>query len=143
MARHVAVELFPRHLPVQSLLAILHQVKDNPKHIGDWVYRLPREIELVDLADDYLDQLRQGLANLVVDGASWERDKFPHLRTKRPDLMAALLAACRRQCRQGVRTEAWVDSALLVIRLSNHDHSEKDAVSPLKAALAELPVGHA
>ncbi len=33
IARHVTIKLFPRHLSVQSLLAILRRVKDNPKHI--------------------------------------------------------------------------------------------------------------
>jgi hypothetical protein len=139
LARAITIELFPRYLPVQRLLAILRRVRDNPKHVGDWIYRLPQEIEDVDLKDDYLDQLRQGLTDLVAEGILWERDKFPHLRTKRSDLMAALLAACHRQCRQGIRTDAWVDSALMVIRLSKNEHTEKDAMSALKAALVQLP----
>lgn len=42
------------------------------------------------------------------EGATWERDKFPNHRTKRPDLMPAHLAACRRQWAERVRTPQWV-----------------------------------
>lgn len=138
VARHIALELFPRHLPVQSLLAILQNVTDNPKHIGDWVYRLPHAIEHEDIATDYLDRLRQGLTDLVIEGAAWQPDQFPHLRTKRPDLIKALLAACDRQCREGIRSEAWIDSAVLALRLSYREHGEEKAISALKGALAQL-----
>jgi hypothetical protein len=139
VARQITVELFPRHLPVQNLLAILQKVMDNPKHIGDWVYRLPHAIENEDIAIDYLDRLRRGLTDLVREDASWKPDQFPHLRTTRPDLIKALLAACYRQCQQGVRSEAWVGSALLAIRLSHREHGEEKAIAALKGALAELP----
>jgi hypothetical protein len=139
MARHALLELFPGHLPVPRLLNILRRVMENTRTVGDLTYRLPREIESADLLPEYLDQLRQGLTDLLVEGATWEHDKFPHLRTKRPDLMAALVAACHRQCVQGVRTEPWVTSSLLAVRLSNEDHNEKVAMTELRRALADLP----
>jgi hypothetical protein len=139
MARRAALDLFPEHLPITRLLDILRRVKENPRTVGDLNYKLPREIESVDLSPEYLDQLRQGLTELIVDGATWEQDKFPHLRTKRPDLMAALVAACHRQSAQGIRTEPWVTSSLLAIRLSNEEHNEKEAMAELRRALADLP----
>jgi hypothetical protein len=137
-ARHVLLDLFPTYLPIPRLVKILGRVKEGPRTIGDLNYRFPREIENVEFSPDYLDGLRQALFDLIVDGATWEPDKFPRLRTKRPDLMAAHIAACRRQCVEGIRTDQWIASGLLSIRLSNDGHREREAVTDLRSALAEL-----
>jgi hypothetical protein len=139
MARHGVLDLFPAFMPITRLLQILRRLKEKPHSVGDLNYRLPREIEKADFSPEYLDQLRQALTDLIIDGIAWERDKFPHLRTKRPDLMAALVAACRRQAAEAVRTNPWITSSLLAVRLSKEDHSEKDALAELRLALAELP----
>jgi hypothetical protein len=86
VARRAALDLFPTYLPVTRLSQILRRVRENPLSLGDLNYRLPRQIEMRDLLPDYLDQLRQALTDLMIDGIAWEQDKFPHLRTKRPDL---------------------------------------------------------
>ncbi len=139
-ARPVVLDLFPRYLPIPRLLNILRRVMESTRTVGgDLTYRLPREIEAADLPPEYLDQLRQGLTDLLVDGATWAHDKLPHLRTKRPDLIAALIAVCDRQCTQGIVTEPWVTSSLLAIRLSNEDRLEKEALNKLRRALAGLP----
>jgi hypothetical protein len=138
-ARHTALDLFPTYMPVGRLAQILRRVKERPHSVGDLTYRLPREIEIADLSPDYLDQLRVVLTELIMDGITWERVKFPHLRTRRPDLIGALVAACRRQAAEGVQAEPWVTSSLLAIRISAEDHSEKDAMTELRRALALLP----
>ncbi|MBA3518513.1 MAG: ATP-binding protein [Rhizobiales bacterium] len=139
MARHAVLDLFPTYMPVARLSQILLRVKEESRNVGDLNYRLPGEIETADLSPGYLDQLRQVLTDVIIDGITWDRDKYPHLRTKRPDLMAALVAACRRQAAEGVRTEPWVTSSLLAIRLSKEEHSKKDALSELRRALEALP----
>ncbi len=112
MARHAVLDLFPTYMPIARLAQILRRVKEKPRSIGDLSYRLPREIETADLSSEYLDQLCAVLTELIIDGMTWERDKFPHLRTRRPDLIGALVAACRRQATEGVQTEAWIASSL-------------------------------
>jgi len=139
MARHAVLDLFPTFMPVARLSQILQRLKERPRSVGDLNYRLPREIEAADLSPKYLDRLRQALTDLIIEGMTWERDKFPHLRTKRPDLMAALVAACRRQAAEGVRSDPWITSSLFAIRLSKDDHTEKDALAELRRALAGLP----
>src|SRR6516165_7640279 len=96
LARHALLDLFPSKIPVPRLSQILRRVKEKPGSV-DLSYRLPREIEMADLSPEYIDQLRQALTDLIIDDLAWERDEFPHLRTKRPDLVAGLVAACRRQ----------------------------------------------
>ncbi len=137
IARRAVLDLFPTYLSVPRLAQILRRIREDPSGVGDLNYRLRREIEIADLSPEYLDQLRQGLTDIVIDGVSWEQNKFPHLRTQRPDLRPALVAACHRQALQGVRTEQWVTSSLLAIRLSKED-TENEAIAELRRSLAGL-----
>ena len=140
IARRSVVDLFPGHMPVARLSQILRRVKEPPRSVGDLNYRLPRAIETSDLSPAYLDELRQVLTTLIIDDIAWEHDKFPNLRTKRPDLMTALIAACRRQATESARTEPWIISSLVAVRLSQDRHIEKDdALAELRRALAVLP----
>jgi hypothetical protein len=138
VARQAMLDLFPTYLPIPRLVKILGRVKEEPRTIGDLNYQLPRKVENVELSPGYLDGLRKALFDMIVDGATWEPDKFPRLRTKRPDLMTAHIAACRRQCIEGIRTKQWIASGLLSIRLSKDGHREREAVMDLRIALAEL-----
>lgn len=139
VARRALLDLFPTYMPVARLSQILRRVKEKPRSVSDLSYWLPHDIETADLSPEYLDQLRQALSDLIIDGIAWEHDKFPHLRTKRPDLIAALVAACHRQAAEGVRNELWITSSLLAVFLSKADHSEEDALAELRRALAGLP----
>jgi hypothetical protein len=137
-ARRALVDLFPDHMPVARLSKILRRVSEKPRSISDLNFRLPREIETAWLSDEYLDQLRQALTDLVLAGITWNRDAFPHFETARPDLTAALVAACGRQAAKGVRSEAWIKSSLIVVRLTREDHGEKNSLAELRRALAGL-----
>jgi hypothetical protein len=139
MARAAMLDLFPTHMPVARLSAILRRVREKPRSGGELGHRLPREIESTTLSPDYLDELRQALTDLIIDEITWERDEFPHLRTQRRDLTAALLAACRRQAAEGVTKEPWIRSSMLAIRLAQEDQGDEDAVKQLRRALSSLP----
>ena len=131
--------LFPTHMPVTRLSQILRRVKEKSRSRDDLSHRLSLDIEMADISLEYLDQLRQALTELIIDAIAWERDRFPYVQTRRPDLMAALIAACRRQAAEGVRNEPWITSSLLAVRLSDEDYSDKDTLTELRGALAELP----
>lgn len=137
LTRQALLDLFPDYMPIARLSKILQRVTET-RRVGDLNYWLPHKIKTANCAPKYLDALREALTDLVVDGIAWERDKFPHLRTQRPDLIAALGAVCRRQATEGIRTEPWIQSSLLSVRLSKEDHSEKDPLAELRQALAEL-----
>ncbi|MGA8170180.1 MAG: hypothetical protein WB816_05010 [Methylocystis sp.] len=138
MTRHAVLDLFPTHMPVARLSRIVQRVKEELRSVGQLNYWLPHKIETGNFSPRYLDELRQALTNLVTDGIAWKHDEFPHLRTKRPDLKAALLAACRRQAAEGIRTDGWIESSLLSVHLSKKDYREKVALAELRRALAEL-----
>ncbi len=139
MARRAMLDLFPTYMPVTRLSHILRRVHERSSGLGDLNYRLPREIETAGLSPEYLDQMRQALSDLIIEGVTWDGAKYPHLRTLRPDLIAALIASCRRQGAEGVRSEPWIKSSLLAIRLSKEELSDKDALQELRRALADLP----
>ncbi len=138
VARRAMIELFPKHLPIPRLTKILGRVKEAPRTVGELNYQFPRAIENGDMSRDYLDELRQTLFDLIIDGAIWKQDKFPPFRTTRPYLMPAHVAACRRQCIEGIRTDQWFASVLLAVRLSKDEHTERDALKEFRSALAEL-----
>ncbi|WP_128918622.1 hypothetical protein [Bradyrhizobium nanningense] len=142
MARRAVIELFPRHVSVEQLSNILSRVQEHPRSIGELSHRLPHESESALLTPEYLDELRQALSALVIDGMTWDRNKFPHLRTRRYHLVPALSAACRRQETANIRSDAWIASSLLAVRLSKEEYStERDALASLRRALNELPPG--
>jgi hypothetical protein len=138
VARRAMIELFPKHLPIPRLTKILGRVKEAPRTVGELNYQFPRAIENGDMSRDYLDELRQTLFDLIIDGATWKQEKFPPFRTSRPYLMPAHVATCRRQCIEGIRTDQWIESALLAIRLSKNEHTERGALKEFRSALAEL-----
>ena len=140
IASRALIGLFPAHLSVSQFSSILRRVKERSRSLGDLTHRLPHEIETASLSAEYLDELRQVLTALISDGITWERNKFPHLRSKRDDLLPALVAACQRQATAGVRTDAWIASSLLAIRLSKEEYgTEKDALAALRRTLEEVP----
>jgi hypothetical protein len=138
VARRAMLHLFPTYMPIPRLETILGRVREARRTIGELSYGLPRDIETANLSPDYLNELRQAVDDLIVGGTTWERDKHPHLRTRRPDLMAAHIAACRRQCNDGTRTPQWIASALLAVRLSKNEYQEQSAMANLRSALAKL-----
>ncbi|HKO70771.1 MAG TPA: hypothetical protein VJV58_07555 [Bradyrhizobium sp.] len=138
IALYALVALFPTYLPIARLTNILRRVRENNLPGGALNYQLPRQIETASLSSDYLDELRRVLTALISDGITWEHEKEPHLRTKRPDLIAALVAICCRQALEGIRTEPWILSTSLVLRLSKEDHAERDGLTELRRALAGI-----
>jgi hypothetical protein len=138
VARHAMLDLFPEHLPAPRLAKILSRVKESPRTIGELNYQLPRAIENDNMSPQYLDELREALFDLIVEDATWKSNEFPHLRTGRSDLLAAHIAACRRQCVEGVRTSKWIASAQLAIRLGDDGQSNLDAKRDLGKALGGL-----
>jgi hypothetical protein len=138
IASHAMISLLPTYMPVTRLSQILKRLRKDKRTVGDLNYYLPNAIEHSDIAQKYLDQLRQALIDLISDGLSWEEYKYPNLQTKRPDLKPALIAVCLRQAREGIRTECWINATLLAIFLSTEGHNTTDALNELRQALAEL-----
>jgi hypothetical protein len=136
LARSAIMMLFPQHLSVEQLCKVLARVRGPSRSVGDLSWLLPKLITEKDISAENLDKLRAGLTELVVAGAEWNNNKWPHTRTKRADLVPALLAACNRQFREGVTNEALFRSSIRVLRFAKEDHQYDQAAKELRAFLA-------
>jgi hypothetical protein len=135
LARSAIMRLFPKHLSVQQLCEVLPRVREPGRTIGDLSWMLPKLIAEKDFTAEGLDKLRAGLTELVADGAEWTENRWPHTRTKRPDLLPSLLAVCNRQFREGVVSNALFRSSVLVLRFRKEDHQHDQATKELRAFL--------
>jgi hypothetical protein len=134
LARTAILRLFPRHLSVEQLCQALTRVRESSRsHELGWM--LPKLIAEKDVSTEALDKLRRGLTTLVLRGAEWQNDKWPHTRTKRLDLVTSLLAACDRQFREGVTSDGLFRSSVLVLRFAKEDQQD-EATKDLRSFLA-------
>jgi hypothetical protein len=138
LARSATLRLFPTHLDVRQLCKILKRVQEPERVAGELSWRLPQLVDEGSLTPAALNDLRGGLTSLVLDGAEWRADKWPHTQTKRPDLITSLMTACNRQFREGVRTPELFRSSVLALRLAEDDSRDKSA-KELQTNLANAP----
>ncbi|MEN3353090.1 MAG: hypothetical protein V7640_1248, partial [Betaproteobacteria bacterium] len=136
LARSAIMMLFPQLLSVEQLCRVLARVREPSRSIGDLSWLLPKLITEKGISAENLDKLRAGLTELVLNEAEWNNYKWPHTRTRRPDLVPSLLAACNRQFREGLASEALVRSSVLVLRFAKTDHQHDQAAKELRAFLA-------
>ncbi len=139
VARSAVVDLFPVNMPVDRLKNIMGRAPDDRSGLGDYTYHLRQKIAHAELTPSYLDGLREAFADLVTDGLAWAENAYPHVRTRREDLLPALIAACCRQSSEGVQTEAWLRSSLLAVRLSKREHGDEKPLEQLRKAIGDLP----
>lgn len=136
LARSVIMMLFPQYLSVEQLCKVLTRVREPSRSVGDLSWLLPKLITEKDISVENLDKLRAGLTELVVAGAEWNSNKWPHTRTKRADLVPALLAVCTRQFSEGIASEALFRSSVRVLRFAKEDHQHDQPAKELRAFLA-------
>ncbi len=127
--------LFPKYLSVQQLAAILPTVQEPTSSIGCLSWRLPQVISNAPLSLRQVDDLRQCLTMLVTDGAEWRDEEGFRVRTRRPDLVAALLAACNRQFSEESRTTELFRSSIIALRLAAEDDFEGGLLSQLRCTM--------
>lgn len=136
LTRSAITMLFPQRLSVEELCKVLPRVQEPSRSVGDLSWLLQKLITEKDFSAGNLDKLRAGLTELVVAGAEWNSNKWPHTRTKRADLVPALLAVCNRQFREGVASEALFRSSVRVLRFVKEDHQHDQPAKELWAFLA-------
>lgn len=135
VTRAAIMMLFPQHLSVEQLCKVLQRVREPRRSIGDVSWLLPKLVTEKSFAAENLDKLRAGLTELVLNGAEWNDRKWPHTRTKRFDLIPALLATCNRQFREGVSSPGLFRSSVLSLRFIGEDHQNDQAAKELRTFL--------
>src|SRR5882724_2148359 len=136
LARSAIMMLFPQHFSVEQLRKVLTRVREPKRSVGDVSWVLPKLITEKSFTAENLHKLRIGLTELVLNGAEWDDRKWPNTRTKRFDLIPALLATCNRQFREGVASSALFRSSVLALRFIGDDHQQDQAAKELRAFLA-------
>jgi hypothetical protein len=133
--RRLFLHLFPNYLSIAVLETVLRRVSEPKQTIGDLTYHFAHAIDGAKIPPDYLDGLRVLLTRLVTESLSWDSNKHPHLRSRRLDLLPALLATCARQNRDGVPASIWSESARLALRFTE-DRSVTEV--PRKALMSAI-----
>jgi hypothetical protein len=135
LARAASLRLFPKHLRVDQLCAILPRIKEVKRAIGDLSWKLPLLIAEKALSPEALEELRVELTTLMTEGAEWRNEAWPHTRTKRPDIVPSLIAACIRQLRAGARAPELFRSSVLALRFFRPETSSESLADELREFL--------
>lgn len=140
LLKNFVPRLFPRHIGVDRLCRVLARITQPRRSVDLFNHSWMPSIADIDIASDYLDALRGGLTDLVVDGVKW-RHEWPHVATPRPHLLAPLAAVCLRQVKDGHVSSAVIHSSGLALRLARDDHSHvrKEPMDELRKAFEHLP----
>lgn len=142
LARGVIVRLFPKHLPVSSLCEILTRVREKRGMVGDLSWHLPYLITSAEWKSSDLEELRDGLVNLVSGGLKFENEWSP-LISDRPYLSNALAVTCLLGLKVD-RTPRWLQACVLALRLSRDPDDDEKTLCQLRTVVAELsPEEHA
>lgn len=135
------VHLFPEHLNVDDLLAILTDRHASSGELRDLARALARTCREVDLPADELEQLLRGLGMLVRDGFTW-REPWEPAHSSHAALAPVLAAVCERvlvMVNADATTDVAVNAAALAMVLRERDGDTEDWVASLKQCVARLP----
>lgn len=132
------LRLFPAHIVPERLCRILSRITAARRTVGDLDWLWTRSIAEADMPPGYLDALRTGLTDLVIEGVEW-RKAWPHVVTPRPHLVALLAVTCLRQLREGCASAAVLQSSVMALRFSQEKNRHDESVSYLREMLAQLP----
>ncbi|WP_038972202.1 ATP-binding protein [Bradyrhizobium genomosp. III] len=138
IAKRAMLALFPKHLDADRLCKILARVSESPGAIAEITWQLPRLIQQLDLSSDQLSVLREGLADLISAGLSWDTNRWPHIGTSRPDLISSLISCCVRELSGNDFEDHAVKSASLALRLCKEER-RNDEAKKLRQILSAAP----
>lgn len=136
--QYAVVQLFPDHICGDDLRAVLAALRPSKSSINAITWNWPNSIKEANLPLAELLVLRNLLHDLVVEGASWEKNTH-QFRSPRGHLIPALAATCLKELQAGVPVQQLVGAAVAAIRLAAHrDYSDDRPVKDLRQALAVL-----
>ncbi|MER8964648.1 hypothetical protein NKI25_02840 [Mesorhizobium sp. M0808] len=137
IARSATLRLFPKYLSVRQLCTVLQRVKERKRSIGDISWKLPQLIAESNFPAAALDELRTDLTALVTEGAEWQDNKWPHVQSKRPDLVTSLMATCVSHFHQGCASVELFRSSVLALRFAEDEHSQEQPAKELRRFLED------
>lgn len=136
VARGAVLRLFPKYMSVGQLCRTLRWQKQEKRDVSDLSWQLPRIIAKWDCELPVLEELRDGLLELVSEGLRW-RKEWPHISSDRPHLSGALAATCERGLELSL-DEQWLYAGALALRLHHRDYSNDKPIKSLHERLSNL-----
>ena len=135
-ARAAIIRLFPTHVTVQGLLAILPRLTEKTGAVGYLNYHLPQRItQLEDITE--VEALATGLSALVGEGVTWTRE-WPPYRSPRAFLLPALAAAGAQWLSAGPFSLEVAEVVALALRIADHTNEADEHVKALRHKVAGL-----
>lgn len=130
---------FPKFLPVEQLVSLLHNTSESRLAVGELGWHWPRLIAECAISSEYLDILRKKLTSLVMAGAEAIHSGW-RFKTPKQHLVNALAAVCLRQLLKGCRKNELFRSSSAALRFADDEYlSTKEPVTELKRELGLLP----
>lgn len=136
LIKNLIPRLFPERISVARLCRILSRTTQHPRSVDmlNWLW-LPLIAE-AEMAPGYLEALRAGLTDLVLDGVAW-RQEWPHVTAPRHHLIEPLLAICLRLLKEGGSSAALLHSSVIAIRLGRDEFGRDEPADSLRDTLAK------
>lgn len=134
------VSLFPEKIPVKNLCSLLPLVKYSKNTVSSLNWFWPNALQELDIESGYLDDLRDGLVDLIKKTSNWDEKKWPRLTTGMSNLIEPLASICIRQLRTGNKKKQLVHACVVAIRTNEYDtHYDKDYVKKLVEWIEKAP----
>lgn len=129
--------LFSQHATPEEVCSIIGLVEESKRAVGEIGWSLARSIMSDDIEASYIDELRDGLTSMILQGAKWSEQKR-RLVTQKPHLIEPLAAACARQAEAGRIDSQLFSSIAVVLKLVKGDSYSRQSVEDLKLITRRL-----
>lgn len=122
VAKSIALELAPNHLPAPSLCQLLDRIAAGHRSGGlDLARLLARQVRTGLFNEPYAAVLQRQLAISVVAGMHWTKAEYPRYRTSRPDLAELLAAVSARNLDRLPLSAEHLGAAIVAVQVSTRD----------------------
>lgn len=135
-AQVAIISMFPQNLSVKQLCQTLGRLKKKKRSFDDFNWQFSRLIQNTELNLSYLEELRDGLIDLIADGLRWQKE-WPHITSNRQYFSNALAATCLRGL-DANKSDEWFYASALALRLHHYEYSGDDTHKPLQERLISL-----
>lgn len=137
ITRRAIILMFPAHLDAGRLCRVLRRVSESSRAVAEITWHLPRLIEEREFSVDQLRTLREGLTEIITASITWNKNKWPHVQTGRPDLIASLTACSLKEMKAGQVDVELLKSINLVLGLNQDEGTRDEATKMLRQVVAD------
>ncbi|GLK69793.1 NACHT domain-containing protein [Hansschlegelia plantiphila] len=134
----VSGDLFPKHLSVDELIALIERTPESKSVASGFGWELPRLVRALEPRSPDATALRDKLAELIWEGRVPGRDHYD-LTSKFSYLAQALASLCERQLDQGIADADLIAAAVVASRFEDRNTVDNEPGKKLRAAFRDVP----